>query len=263
MPIYFNLTHHHLPIGIESIGDHWPQTTVERLHGYPYYHWLQSTQGEGEIWLDNQQIILRSGTGILIPPFMPHRYFPLSSDWETCFVTFNGELQPYLMHLVGSAHYLVIEDSPAFLPLIQQMIDHIQQDTNSLDLSLLCYQFPLYLHQSQSPWHQHPLYQQYIEPCLSLIQQHYQTDLTIEQLAHQVFITPQYLTKLFKQFIGQSPYQYLLAYRIQHAKQLLINRPELSIQQIAARIGFNSTSQFIQLFKQKVGLTPKKFRHHY
>ena len=263
MPIYFNLTHHQLPIGIESIGNHWQQTTVERPQGYPYYHWLQTTKGEGEIWLENQKIRLPIASGILIPPFMPHRYFPLSADWETCFVTFNGELQPYFMHLVGSSDYFLVDRCSDYATLINQMIQLFQQDANSADLSLLCYQLLLQLHQSQTPWQQHPLFQQYIQPTLTTIQLQYATELTVEQLAQKIFITPQYLNKLFKQFLGQSPYQYLMACRLQHAKQLLINRPELTIQQIAREIGFNSTSQFIQIFKQKIGLTPKKFRHHY
>lgn len=63
--------------------------------------------------------------------------------------------------------------------------------------------------------------------------------------------------------MGQSPYQYLLDFRIRQAKELLINQPELSIQLVATKVGIESTSQFINLFKKRTNYTPKKFRTLY
>lgn len=56
-----------------------------------------------------------------------------------------------------------------------------------------------------------------------------------------------------------SPYQYLISYRINHAKRLLHNT-NLSIQEIAYASGFNNVPSFIQMLKKHTNLSPKKFR---
>ena len=47
------------------------------------------------------------------------------------------------------------------------------------------------------------------------------------------------------------------------AKELLTNFPQLEIQQVGLKVGFQSPSQFIAMFKSKVGYTPKQFRNLY
>ena len=49
MPIYFYQTNQQLPLSLESIGNDWTQDDVARPDGYPYFHWLQTEQGEGRI----------------------------------------------------------------------------------------------------------------------------------------------------------------------------------------------------------------------
>ena len=79
-------------------------------------------------------------------------------------------------------------------------------------------------------------------------------------LGRKVFITPQYLTRLFHRYLNCSVYEYLTAYRISKAKELLIINPHLEIQDVARRTGFTDSSHFIAVFKKAVGTTPLEFR---
>ena len=64
---------------------------------------------------------------------------------------------------------------------------------------------------------------------------------------------------LFAEHFSKSPYAYLIEQRIEHSKRLLKNS-SLSITDIAFDCGFNSSSQFCNIFKKRVGITPKEYK---
>lgn len=105
-----------------------------------------------------------------------------------------------------------------------------------------------------------PLYQKYVLPVIKEIETNYSQPLTVTGLCSQVYVTPQYLSRLFKRFLGSSVYTYLMNYRIQKAKELLMNRPETEIQHIAHQVGFQDASHFISVFRTATGYTPLEFR---
>jgi len=87
--------------------------------------------------------------------------------------------------------------------------------------------------------------------------------LTAAELSRKVYVTPQYLSRLFGRFLGCSVYEYLTSYRITKAKELLFNNPRMEIQIIAGRVGFEDASHFIAMFKKMTGVTPVEFRTLY
>ena len=73
-------------------------------------------------------------------------------------------------------------------------------------------------------------------------------------------LSPSYLTKIFKDSFKVTPIQYLINYRIERACHMLLQE-DLSIEDIALKNGFNSANYFSRIFKQVVGISPKKYRH--
>lgn len=72
-------------------------------------------------------------------------------------------------------------------------------------------------------------------------------------------MNPAYLSHLFKEKTGESYSAYLKKIRIQKAKKLL-EQNNCSITEVGVMTGYNDTSQFIRVFKQEIGMTPKKYR---
>ena len=133
---------------------------------------------------------------------------------------------------------------------------------NSRHLSVNCYAILINIADStaiRSPSDE-PLYQNYVLPVIKEIERNFSMPLTVETLSRGVFVTPQYLTRLFRRYLNCSTYEYLTSFRISKAKELLITCPRLEIQDIALRTGFSDSSHFIAVFKKAVGATPLEFR---
>ena len=88
----------------------------------------------------------------------------------------------------------------------------------------------------------------------------YSLPLSVETMSRKVYVTPQYLSRLFRRYLNCSTYEYLTSYRIGKAKELLITSPSLEIKEIAHRTGFSDPSHFIAIFRKAVGVTPLEFR---
>lgn len=92
------------------------------------------------------------------------------------------------------------------------------------------------------------------------VAQHYHEHVTVEDLARAASVSPSYLTRLFRQQMETSPHDYLLRYRINHAKQLLMET-DLPIGEIARKVGFTSESNFSYRFSKMCDTTPRAYRN--
>lgn len=91
------------------------------------------------------------------------------------------------------------------------------------------------------------------------IRSHLNDNLTRESLAAMVYLTPDYLSHLFKRETGFSLTNYIIYERIEEAKRLLAGGGQ-SISDIATRCGFQNISYFSKQFKRLTGVTPREFR---
>jgi two-component system response regulator YesN len=96
---------------------------------------------------------------------------------------------------------------------------------------------------------------------LEHIQQNYQKDISRETVAREVFITPGYLSLLFKQEMKSSFLEYLHHIRIDRACELLRDR-SMKLSDIAHSVGYNDEKYFFQVFKKYAGMTPNQYRNN-
>jgi AraC family transcriptional regulator len=86
-----------------------------------------------------------------------------------------------------------------------------------------------------------------------------QNDIALTDLANLLALSRFHFVRTFKQSTGLPPHQYLLARRVERAKELLAER-DLSIAEISRRTGFNGATQLTRAFRKLVGTTPTGFR---
>lgn len=88
------------------------------------------------------------------------------------------------------------------------------------------------------------------------------TELSVNNLAERVFLTPTYLSALFKKDTGATIGQYLTNYRIEKAKQLLKDK-RYKLYQISSLVGCSDSNYFAKIFKRQIGVTPSEYRENY
>lgn len=98
-----------------------------------------------------------------------------------------------------------------------------------------------------------------LESAKCYIEQNYMKDINREIVAREIYITPGYLSLLFKQQLKVSFTDYLHKVRIEQAC-LLFKDPGMRIEDIALQSGYNDTKYFYQVFKKYKGITPNQFR---
>ena len=102
-----------------------------------------------------------------------------------------------------------------------------------------------------------------IQIMLEYIHQHYCENLDLTQIARSADIGNRECLRCFKRSIQNSPMQYLLKYRTTQGAALLLQDPGSSVSEIAAMCGFNSASNFSQMFKRFFKCTPREYRREH
>ena len=265
MPIYFNSTLSREPFQFDSLGIHWEQEPNRRPKGFPLYHYLQTEKGIGTVVVGKERYLLEEDQGILLAPGVPHEYHGEGDGWVTLFATFSGLLQESIPMLLRNASVLLTEGEKgrAVRDIIQKAVECFEETPVNLYLaSVYSYQLLLLLSDGRTMPERtgNPAMEKYERPVLKLIQDRYMEPLTLEELSGRVYVSPQYLSRLFLQYMGCSVYEYLTGYRITRAKELLLRCPDRRIQVIANDVGYSDTSHFILMFRRATEMTPGAFR---
>jgi AraC family transcriptional regulator len=92
------------------------------------------------------------------------------------------------------------------------------------------------------------------------VEEHLDAGPTLEQLAAVARLSPYHFARQFKAATGLPPHQYVIARRVERAKQFLQGGRDLSLAEVAACAGFSDQSQFSRHFKRLVGVAPGQFR---
>lgn len=90
---------------------------------------------------------------------------------------------------------------------------------------------------------------------------HFQESREIKFYADILCLSPKYFAMLIKEETGRSASEWITDYVIIQAKSLLTSHKELSVQQVADRLGFSEASAFSRYFRQHTGLSPAVFRN--
>lgn len=100
-----------------------------------------------------------------------------------------------------------------------------------------------------------------VSQAMEYIGAHLFEDLPVDQLAAAVNVSPSHFSRQFRGQTGFSPHEYIVLHRIDEAKTLLLET-DLTVREIADRVGYHSEVNFIASFQNKVGVSPASFRRH-
>ena len=101
-----------------------------------------------------------------------------------------------------------------------------------------------------------------INKSILFINENYSKDISLDDIAKTVFLTPRYIGKLFKDEMGTTVMSYITKLRMKRACDLLKNTNK-RINEIAGEVGYNNVQSFIRFFKRYYYITPIEFRKKY
>lgn len=102
-------------------------------------------------------------------------------------------------------------------------------------------------------------HKQCISEILAYIHQNFSKDISLDEISKRVYSSKYHFSRVFKKYTSSTPYQYLIAVRLEHAR-LLLSTSGYPVKAIAERCGFKRLDYFSAMFKRKFKSSPSQYR---
>lgn len=96
---------------------------------------------------------------------------------------------------------------------------------------------------------------------IDYIEKNHAADITLNLLSDVFYVSPNYISRIFREQTGKNLFNYLNVVRVENAKKLL-KKSDLKIYEIGFRVGFKSTAHFNIVFNKLTGLSPRQYRNN-
>lgn len=239
---------------IATIGCTQFQTIVHRPLGIENFQFLYTQSGKGQVFLNGTTYELKKGSILFIPPNTAHEYHRIDTEWKTLYITFNGSSLPGFFDLEPAVWTFPFDFEKWWnlLYFYKQKPDYFKE----LSVSLYSMLLEIKDHAAQTslltPQKQHML----------TYAMHYlaeEPEPQLHKITEELGISEAHFCRIFKEYTGYRPFEYMNLIKIQKARELLKNS-KLGISEIAKSVGYESHSYFSLLFKRYTGMTPTEYR---
>lgn len=102
----------------------------------------------------------------------------------------------------------------------------------------------------------------YIKDAIAYVDRNIKKNITLEEVAKHINITPHYLSKIFKKQVGVNFVTFITDKKIEMAKEMLVDE-DIPIVNISIELSYTQPNYFSKVFKKKVGITPSEYREKY
>lgn len=99
-----------------------------------------------------------------------------------------------------------------------------------------------------------------VEQIVDYLDSHYSEKISLDQIARNMYLSPFYISKIFKSETGDTPINHLIRVRMEKARELLEQQRDISVQDIALQVGYDDAYHFSKLFKKHFGESPSYYR---
>ncbi len=230
---------------------------------------LYIASGKAHFYFDKSEedTVVTAGHMVLYRPKEPQRYVYYGTEQtEVYWVHFTGSnVTNILRHYGITKEMRVIETGTSleYTRLFRQMILELQkcQDYYPELLTILLLQ--LLIHIQRQTGRDHRRKDAYLEAemehAIEFFNEHYNTDINIEEYAASRGMSVSWFIRNFKQYTHTTPMQYLVERRMTNA-QMLLETTNYNITEIGSLVGYDNPLYFSRIFKKQKGMSPSEYR---
>ncbi len=260
----------------------------KNLLGYVNWHWHEEiqlalvTKGEVAFHVNRDVHILAAGQGIFINSGCLHMAKPAAAP-DSTYICVNADaarllsffpgsaieqkyLKPYLKH-PGLAAVVLDSGVEWHKPILAGIEEIYRLHTNDafgceLDIAVALagvWRRLIARCRDAAPAAGENTDHRRIKTVMAYIHDHYPEKLTLGEIAAAASISKGECCRLFKRVAGCTVFAYLIGYRIDKSLELL-QTTDLTVSQIADRVGFGTASYYIENFKSRLACTPREYR---
>jgi AraC-like DNA-binding protein len=224
---------------------------------------IYCVKGQGWYSVKNKKFTVKQNQYFILPRGVAHEYgAELKNPWSIYWVHFTGENAAYLADYLQPKNNAPVLVAPSALRLMlfEDILSHLELLNNNSNLiyansSLYAFLVSFQrLHLKTSNKEENP-----IEEVIAYMKANLDKNLTLEDLALHVHMSPSHLSALFRQKTKYSPINLFTSLKIQKASQLLLDE-QYNIKTIAASLGYDDPYHFSRVFRNTMGVSPKYFK---
>lgn len=262
-----NLISRQLPFYLEGTGyiQAFENYYTEREEAENYML-IYTLSGSGVLNYRGKTVTIKENQAVMINCF-EYQYYSTGPEglWEYKWIHFSGSGCTIYFDLINedTVHVVTLVDTFELIACFDQIFKLIKNKDFNTDviLSTLISRIlsSLFLNKNSANTKKLIHHKGLIETSIHFIEESYMDHISIKDIADKIHINEFYFSRLFKTFTNVSPYEYLIKYRIDKAKNLL-KSSEQSISDISLQVGFKNVNNFIRDFKKFTGTTPLKYK---
>lgn len=230
------------------------------IKNYHLFHYVVA--GKGTLILNNNKYVLSKGAIFYIPPETDAVYFPDKEDpWTYIWVGFGGSLaDDYLNYLNINIDNPIIFDNKKIYKNYFEKIVARYKVYGYLDLYSLgtIYQLFSDLLITKDGKEEIKNNKTVIQIAKEFIHNNYQFNITVNDIAKNANVTPNYLSYLFHSVEGMSTKQYLIKVRMEKAMKFILSG-EFKIKEVAMKVGYSNQLHFCNEFRRYYGYPPTHY----
>lgn len=239
---------------------------MNNSHYHPFFELYYLESGKRYHMIKDQVYLIEEGQFIVFPPrVMHHSYGERDVFFKRLLIYFRPEevLSPRVLSFF-TKETRVCKMKRSAGKAIQQIIKALYkenkkgglccQEQTQLLLNLLLVNI---MRNGQKLGEQEE--KNVISEVIHYIYEHYQEEITLDELSRRFFLSPHYLCRKFKQTTGNTIIQYVHITRILHAQRLILET-DMNFTQISKETGFSNLTHFNRVFRSVTGMSPSENR---
>ena len=239
----------------------------------PFYHLMVVLKGEYTFFVNGKKVTVKENDALLLPPGTLRERLPstgesdhvifnfmMSKDYSiSSYSLFKDSVTPFIRNVVNSfsyKYYIDLNYPYDFYRLPGSNNDNSIEQTKKKDILhniLNCIILDLFASLNYSTHNQHVI------STLRYINDHITDPLSLNDVCREVHLSKEYTSRIFKKEMNMTVTDYIIRQKLALAKDMLAS-DDLSLRDIAERIGYREYNYFSRLFKKHYGVSPVKMK---